>query len=1203
MPLRMGELMVVVRAQDFASRTLRRVGGELAGLSKQQQILRTQTRLDIRQAEIQERLAAGDRRMRDLTTIKKYVRYRQMLSAIEQRDYQLRKIKDTGRDPISGRFASVTQASQGMRENAKRANVWKNALSGLHNQIAQMTPDLHRLIQVGGNWNQTSKQVDKLIAREAATLRRLRPELAFIAEDQEVLRKALQRLPVERMERLGHAMSGLGRTAQLFGAIGTVSFGLAASSAADFASKVSLAATQMRDITVQTPAQALAQTRQRTDQLAYGFTQAGVSVQGVLDLMGDYPATADDMTAAAYDIFSSMNLQKNGIVDVAAGMDLLETANKIAVAGQVDLSEATSAMITVLNNFRGPGETTNNILDTMFDIVRFGRMRISDFNVMMNKIAPAAAGAGLSLEDVGGAMAFLTQVMPSQRMVATGISRMIEAFRHPDIVAGLKAMGIEALTAEHNLRPLDELLLEIKTKLNPKDAAEFFRIVSSAGRGGGRGMMFTAEGRRAFNQIMKHTKDYIAAQRQIEKNTGEFAVSLKTQLQSAGVQWNIFKNQIRALVIVVGTEVIPVFAKVGDYIQNFVVWFKNLDPELRGTIVRMATWAAIGTLLGGVLLSLMGSITSFVAALRLITMTGGGVATAMTTLLSVMRMMAGFGVIALMLKVAWTGNATAIDFLVGAMLGAAAGSMFGPAGAIVGAITVPVILSIIAEKRKSGMEKAFDEYEQQFKDKLGGFMNAINDVAIGPWGIFSGLQPFEPEFDKKDFEKQWNLLAKAAERANKKMYMVGKPEGLLKPGNIDILHRKVAKLGDTLATVRSISIGTSKGEVLISTVIDGKVVSNKEAIDHYKKTGENLGTFTSVAAANAYAATLHTQQAKMVNAWKAMQSQLAEVDPKVRELFKKFGPKPGEGKSARQWFDELKKKIQEGTGATKEQMQAWEDWYTAVNNAQQSAINRQKELARVTQETTEQTVNSLKGMYMQMEQQNRQFMGELFKGPWLTSETFDLAKEWGITPRIQDMIKDLNQQNAQFAKWRGTLDKLMKKGLPKDFIDELRAMGPEEGQPLLDQIMSAKPGQVNKLINAWKSRQSQIKQATKMDFRSEIKAFEKAGGKMGDAMIEGFEAAGVGLWFDTWVQKTFPNIINDAVNKAIADWKAANPKDNTPVPPPPIPDKNTSGTTNNDNSKTVNVHLPIVPPGAYPQAEETVRKIAFAAQNVVRGWF
>ncbi len=53
------------------------------------------------------------------------------------------------------------------------------------------------------------------------------------------------------------------------------------------------------------------------------------------------------------------------------------------------------------------------------------------------------------------------------------------------------------------------------------------------------------------------------------------------------------------------------------------------------------------------------------------------------------------------------------------------------------------------------------------------------------------------------------------------------------------------------------SIGTDQGEVLIPTVIDNRVVSDKEAIDHYFKTGENFGIFHSPEEATAYAKDLH----------------------------------------------------------------------------------------------------------------------------------------------------------------------------------------------------------------------------------------------------------------------------------------------------------------------------------------------------------
>jgi hypothetical protein len=88
-------------------------------------------------------------------------------------------------------------------------------------------------------------------------------------------------------------------------------------------------------------------------------------------------------------------------------------------------------------------------------------------------------------------------------------------------------------------------------------------------------------------------------------------------------------------------------------------------------------------------------------------------------------------------------------------------------------------------------------------------------------------------------------------------------QGLLVPGNIDIHDRPVVQNSDgSISTVRSISIGTDQGEVLIPTVVGNKVVSNEEAIAHYKQTGQHLGIFDNEADATAYAQSLHNEQAQ-----------------------------------------------------------------------------------------------------------------------------------------------------------------------------------------------------------------------------------------------------------------------------------------------------------------------------------------------------
>ena len=114
-----------------------------------------------------------------------------------------------------------------------------------------------------------------------------------------------------------------------------------------------------------------------------------------------------------------------------------------------------------------------------------------------------------------------------------------------------------------------------------------------------------------------------------------------------------------------------------------------------------------------------------------------------------------------------------------------------------------------------------------------------------------------------------SLLSKNASASSRIRYAINNQAdkfGRYGRGNIDLNNRKVVRNKDgSISTERSFSVNIDGKETLLPTVIDGKIVSEDEAIDYYYKTGKHLGRFDTVEEAEAYAEELHKQQDRYYN--------------------------------------------------------------------------------------------------------------------------------------------------------------------------------------------------------------------------------------------------------------------------------------------------------------------------------------------------
>jgi hypothetical protein len=216
-------------------------------------------------------------------------------------------------------------------------------------------------------------------------------------------------------------------------------------------------------------------------------------------------------------------------------------------------------------------------------------------------------------------------------------------------------------------------------------------------------------------------------------------------------------------------------------------------------------------------------------------------------------------------------------------------------------------------------------------------------------------------------------------------------KGMMETGNIDLTSRPIRRNGDgSVSTVRSISIDEGSGTVLIPTINDdGKLLSNKEAVEEYKKTGKHLGIFDSREDADAYAEQLHLEQADYAKQFEAKGQASTKYDaPKTHGN----GPDPTE--------DIVKVPIP----LLQAQVQATQDWTTrflklraqaSTQKGDFSWMDKIEERKRVRRENEAVSqafskVDTSKGV----DEQRRQFITEFTKlmPDARSKETIELAK-------------------------------------------------------------------------------------------------------------------------------------------------------------------------------------------------------------------
>ena len=150
-------------------------------------------------------------------------------------------------------------------------------------------------------------------------------------------------------------------------------------------------------------------------------------------------ASLQEITSATYSAISAG-------IEYQSSLELIAAAEQLAIAGKADLGETTTALVSTLNAFGASADEAGAYADTFFTAVQLGQTTIPELASAIGRLAPIAAAAGLSFDEMAAAIATITaETGTSTKEGITGLRAAINAIIKPSKQASdlARELGLE----------------------------------------------------------------------------------------------------------------------------------------------------------------------------------------------------------------------------------------------------------------------------------------------------------------------------------------------------------------------------------------------------------------------------------------------------------------------------------------------------------------------------------------------------------------------------------------------------------------------------------------------------------------------------------------------------------------------------------------------------------------------------------------
>lgn len=273
----------------------------------------------------------------------------------------------------------------------------------------------------------------------------------------------------------------------------------------------------------------------------------------------------------------------SGFEDAADAAEVLRTTLKAATAGEMtDAAPVAETLSGTLKAFGAEAKDAERFANVMFMTIKDGITTFPELTATLGNVAPIAASAGISIEELGAAIAVTTGKGIRTSTAVDGLKGAITNLLAPSKQAKdeLARLGVVVTESSLKQKGLKDTLLEI-AKANGGSAQSFKTILGDV-QAFNAALALTSDGGAAFEKALNNAKN--------ATDTLDQALAQRNKTFQASMDQ--FKVALEAAGVAVGTVFLPVAKGAVDVVTSLVSAFATAPGPIRDAVTMVGALGA-----------------------------------------------------------------------------------------------------------------------------------------------------------------------------------------------------------------------------------------------------------------------------------------------------------------------------------------------------------------------------------------------------------------------------------------------------------------------------------------------------------------------------------------------------------------------------------------------------------------------------------